>query len=167
MYIDVNVHIDVTERAQELIEHLIGAVVLAKSGLTAEQVADKVDEEVKKGVAAGVLKTTPAAKEDKPANLAPENAGKPAKVTVEKPVKIVIEKTAEPEEDPNAKVKGEKLVALREVVGAVIKANGENRKKLKDWLTEHGLKKVPDCTFAQADELMEFMDGLGGGEDNA
>lgn len=166
---DINVHIDVTERAQELIEHLIGAVVLAKSGLTAEQVADKVDEEVKKGVAAGVLKTTPAAKEDKPANLAPENAEKPAKVAPKnapEPAKVTVEKPAEPEEDPDAKVKGEKLVALREVVNAVIKEDGGNRKKLKDWLTEHGLKKVPDCTFAQADELMKFMDGLGG-EDNA
>lgn len=145
---DINVHIDVTDRTKELIEHFVGAVVLAKSGLTAGQVVNKVEEEVKKGVAAGVFKPATVAKEDKP-----------AKVTLEKPVELE-------EEDPNAKVKGDMLVALREVVNAVIKENADNRQKLKNWLTEHGLKKVPDCTFAQASVLMDFMDGLGG-EDNA
>lgn len=153
---DINVHIDVTDRTKELIEHFVGAVVLAKSGLTAGQVANKVEEEAKKGVAAGVFKPATVAKGDKPAKVTLE---KPAKSTIEKPVELE-------EEDPNAKVKGDMLVALREVVNAVIKENADNRQKLKNWLTEHGLKRVPDCTFAQASVLMDFMDGLGG-EDNA
>ena len=143
MEIDVNVKVDFTDRAIDLVEGLVSAVVLAKTGLTKDPMLDEIMD-------------APVAKEDKPAKVTLE---KPAKSTIEKPVELE-------EEDPNAKVKGDMLVALREVVNAVIKENADNRQKLKNWLTEHGLKKVPDCTFAQASMLMDFMDGLGG-EDNA
>lgn len=144
MEIDVNVKVDFTDRAIDLVEGLVSAVVLAKTGLTKDPMLDEI------------MDAPVAKKEDKP-----------AKVTLEKPAKSTIEKPVEPEEeDPNAKVKGDMLVALREVVNAVIKENADNRQKLKNWLTEHGLKKVPDCTFAQASVLMDFMDGLGD-EDNA
>lgn len=77
------------------------------------------------------------------------------------------EKTAEsaklkaetPAADPNAKVTGDALVALRAAVMAFGTADttGGNRDKLSAWLREHDLQKVPDATNAQAAELLEFI----------
>lgn len=66
---------------------------------------------------------------------------------------------AKPDIDPNAKVDGPDLENLRKAVMEFGKADtkGENRNKLGAWLKEHGLRKVPDATNAQAAELLAYI----------
>ncbi len=58
--------------------------------------------------------------------------------------------------DPAAKVSGKELVGLREVVRKFVKVEG-GRAKIKAWLEEHKLERVPDMTNAQADEFHAFI----------
>lgn len=110
---------------------------------------------------------------EKTEKAASKNAPKPEKVASEKPTPV--EKTVEKEEpapakkepaaDPKEKVSGAKLIELRGAVSSVISKDPKNRQHLKEWLHEHGLGRVTECTISQSDELIEYLKGLGGGED--
>lgn len=78
---------------------------------------------------------------------------------------IKVEGPAESEADPKEKVSGAKLIELRGAVSSVISKDPKNRQHLKEWLHEHGLGRVTECTISQSDELIEYLKGLGGGED--
>lgn len=73
---------------------------------------------------------------------------------------IKVEKPAESEADPKAKVSGKELVGLRREVQGFCESGG--RDKLSAWLKEHKLKKVPDCTNAQAAEMIAYIRKEGG-----
>lgn len=77
----------------------------------------------------------------------------------EKP-EIKVERPAESEADPKAKVSGKELVGLRREVQGFCESGG--RDKLSAWLKEHKLKKVPDCTNAQAAEMIAYIRKEGG-----
>ena len=114
---------------------------------------------------------------EKTEKAASKNAPKPEKVASEKPTPVekTVEKTVEKEEptpakkepaaDPKEKVSGAKLIELRGAVSSVISKDPKNRQHLKEWLHEHGLGRVTECTISQSDELIEYLKGLGGGED--
>lgn len=65
-----------------------------------------------------------------------------------------------PGADPKAKVSGKELVGLRREVQGFCESGG--RDKLSAWLKEHKLKKVPDCTNAQAAEMIAYIRKEGG-----
>lgn len=95
--------------------------------------------------------STTKAKTDAPA----ANPAPPAKAAKDAPAKSV--------ENPDAKVSGDMLLAMRAAVmgfGTSDKT-GENRKKLRAWLDEHGLAKVTDATNAQAMEIVKFIQSQG------
>ena len=75
-------------------------------------------------------------------------------------IKVENHAESESEADPKSKVSGKELVGLRREVQGFCESGG--RDKLSAWLKEHKLKKVPDCTNAQAAEMIAYIRKEGG-----
>lgn len=110
---------------------------------------------------------------EKTEKVASKNATKSDKVATEKstPVEKPVEKTEQAPanndsaKNPDAKVSDDALIQLRGAVESAITKDPKNRQYLKEWLHDHGHKKVTECKVSEAGMLIEYLNGLGGGED--
>jgi len=163
MDINVNVRITADDNLVNALSDIAGCMAViaaAKAGRPDLSIPDKTVKQPQ-------AEETVPVKEKKPAETAQAPAGEPVSPKEAKAIRDIVstpsaaeeKKQKElPPEDPDKKVAGDKLLALREAVKKFVEADSDtNRPKLKSWLNDHQLIRVPDATNAQAAELMAYM----------